>query len=423
MVVDKYEVKQLDSVRAWIICLLVALFFFYDFVQMTMCNSLSKHLMHDFDLTETGLSRIASTFLLADIIFLFPAGIIIDRVSTRKITLLMLSLSIIGTLGVALSHSLYLVLCFRFVAGIAHAFCFLCCISFATRWFSSKRQAFVIGLMITIGMFGGLFAQKPLLFLADNFGWRDALFLNVSFGLLVLCLIYLYATDYPKERTKDNESYVAHLAQIGFFPSLLLVVSNLQNWLLGLYTGLLNLPIMVLGAVFSDLYLQQVFSLSKSQASDVSGMIFLGTIVGAPIVGKISDRLGLRKLPMLVGAVFSLITLTVVFYTHTFGFYELLILFFLLGLFTSAQIISYPALNENNSQALSSTAVGLAGVIIMGLGLLGQNISGYLLNLFNDMAVRQQFLYAFYPISGGMVLSVLITFVIRETYCRPLEQN
>ena len=224
---------ELNSMKAWTVCISAALFFFYDFIQMMMCNALSDVLMRDFAIEAKGLGILASSFILSDVLFLFPAGLIIDRVSTRKVTIIMLSLSIFGALGLAFTDSFVLACSFRFIAGIAHAFCFLCCVSFATRWFSSNHQAYVIGLIITIAMCGGLVAQTPLALLSDAIGWRNALLANVGLGVFVLLLVYLFVQDHPAERAELNEQNRLELYQMGFWQSLVKAVTNAQKLVVG----------------------------------------------------------------------------------------------------------------------------------------------------------------------------------------------
>ena len=70
-----------------------------------------------------------------------------------------------------------------------------------------------------------------------------------------------------------------------------------QNWLCGIYTCLLNLPIFVLGGFLGNEYLFYVHHLSYTQAAFVSSMLFLGTTFGSPAMGWISDRRGYAAHP------------------------------------------------------------------------------------------------------------------------------
>lgn len=57
--------------------------------------------------------------------------------------------------------------------------------------------------------------------------------------------------------------------------------------------------------MMGTLYLEQRLDISSAQASIINGMLFLGAIIGSPLVGWISDRIGLRIVPMKVGVITS----------------------------------------------------------------------------------------------------------------------
>ena len=69
----------------WIVCLSAALFFFYEFIQSNMFSSLATDVMAALHINESAYSLLASIYFLANVIFLFPAGTILDRFSTKKI--------------------------------------------------------------------------------------------------------------------------------------------------------------------------------------------------------------------------------------------------------------------------------------------------------------------------------------------------
>jgi len=413
------------TVQAWLVCLAAALFFCYDFIQMNMFNALSEDLMVAFQLSHAELGYLSSSFLLADVLFLFPAGILLDRGSIRSILLVNLALSIIGTLGLALAEQLLWAYLFHFIAGIAHAFCFLCCVLLAARWFEPRRQAFVIGVMVTIAMLGGLLAQAPLAVLANHIGWRHALLVDVGVGFVVFYIAWLVVADYPSAKPQSMTRPVAP----SFFKQLQSVVSNGQTWLYGLYTGLLNLPIMLLGALWGMKYLMQVHQVSKAAAMHIAGMIYLGTIVGAPLAGWLSDTWGKRRAPMLWGAVLSLLVFVLILYTSQLSVPMLLILFFLLGVVTSSQVISYPAIGESSSQTVIGTAMGLAAVIIMGLGGIAQPISGKLLDMWGVtdgsviMYSNDAYRWALSIITAGFVIGWLAAYRLKETNCQVLGEK
>ena len=70
--------SSISRLTPWLVCLSAALFFFYEFIQMMMFDAISDNLMRDFSVTAKGIAVLSSTYFLADVAFLFPAGMMLD---------------------------------------------------------------------------------------------------------------------------------------------------------------------------------------------------------------------------------------------------------------------------------------------------------------------------------------------------------
>lgn len=410
----------------WLVCFSAALFFFYEFIQMHMFNSISAQLMEEFHLNAANLGYLSATYLFADVIFLMPAGLLLDRFSTRNIILIALSLCIMGTVVFALSQNVWLAAAAHFFAGIGNAFCFLSCMRLASRWFPARRMALITGLIVTIAMAGGIVAQAPLTWLSAIIGWRDALLLNGMLGVIIFILIWLFVQDCPISYQVTQRQQQQQLQVLGFWQSFFQALHNKQNWYCGLYTSLLNLPIMLLCALWGNLYLTQVHHITTLQASYAVTGIFIGTIIGCPLVGWWSDYLEQRKLPMIIGAILSLITVSLLLAKSDATYLQLLMLFALLGFFTSAQVLGYPVIAESNPAILTSTATGIASVIIMGGAALFQPVFGAIMDqhwlgmISDGLRVYPEHAYqlAMLLLPIAFLIALIIGLLLRETHCR-----
>jgi len=179
---------------------------------------------------------------------------------------------------------------------------------------------------------------------------------------------------------------------------------------------------MVLGAVWGSLFLTQIHGISLSHASFIVSMICMGTIVGSPLYGFISDSTTLRRPWMLLGALLSsIVMLSILLLPHPTE-PILTLLFFLLGLFSSSQILGYPVITESNPSHLTGTSMGVAAVIIMGLPMLAQPLSGFLLDSGWDgktiggtpLYTLSSYLSAFSIFPIGFAISFLAAFFIKE---------
>ncbi len=415
-----------DLKKAWLVCFCASLFFFYEFIQMNMFNAISTPLMHVYHLNATQLGRLSSAYFVSNVLFLFPAGIILDRLSTRKVILVSLLLCVLGTALFAVAPTEGWAAFFRFLTGIGSAFCFLSCIRIASRWFPAKRLALVTGFVVTMAMVGGMVAQTPLILLVQVVKWRGALLVDAGFGLVVLLIIALFVQDYPQEKAEEQQQQKHHLQQLGYWKSMAMAFLRLQNWLGGIYTCLMNLPLILLGGLWGTLYLSKVHHLTQVQASYITSMLFVGTIFGAPLAGWFSDRIGRRKFPMFLGGILSLLIMWYLLTHAGLSMSWLLLLFFLIGFVTSTQIISYPIVTEGSPQMLTAMSVSVVSFTCMGGQVVFQPLFGWLMDLHSSAVLRHghviysagDFRLAMLIFPVSFVIAMLAVCFIHETYCQ-----
>jgi MFS family permease len=100
-------------------------------------------------------------------------------------------------------------------------------------------------------------------------------------------------------------------------------------------------------------------------------------------------------------------------------------LFFLTGLVTSSQVLTYPVIAELNPRYLTSTAVSIDSSCIMISGFIFQPLFGWIMELsgkhpvVNGVTVytAQNFNHAMLIMPVAFFIALLVSFCIRETYC------
>lgn len=406
-----------QQMKGWLVCLIAACFFSYELVQLHMLNAISPMLMKDLSLSTTDFSALCSTYLLADVIFLIPAGIILDRVPVRRIILFSLGLCIVGTFGFALSTTFIQAAISHFLSGIGNAFCFLSCMMLANSWFG-KKSALVMSVMITIGLLGGVLAQVPFTLLAEKFTWQKTLVFDGIVGCLIWALNYIFVEENKAEVVIKKQSSVKM-----FFADLRPAFFNVQVWKCGFYTGFLNLPLMIISAMIGNLYLTQVLHFNLLHASLITSMISLGTIIGSPLYGFLSDFFQSKKLLMMIGALLSLASFFLMMIVKSPSLFTMMSIFFSLGFFSASQVLGYPMITDSAPKELKGTSMGLAALIIMGLAFVGQPLTGFLIDM-SSTAGSYDFTYALMIFPIGFVISLWMAFSIKEpTYTLASENG
>ncbi|MCL5260855.1 MAG: MFS transporter [Gammaproteobacteria bacterium] len=413
--------------QPWIVCITAAFYFFYIFIQMTKFNAIGHDLMLDFRISSTGLGTLSSIYFWGNLLFFFPAGLMLDRFSSKKILLTAMSVTIICTYLFSFTNSVFQASwCFLFL-GLAGSFGLLLPLRLVTRWFPPEKMAFASGICITIGFFGAMVSQSPLTILVNHVGWRTGMQIDAFLGIILLILMAVLVKDFPqgvtREITHEQATSITFLLH-----SLKKSIGNLQNWMFGTYTCLVNLPIFVLGAVFGVRYLEQTYNLSEEQASFATLLMFLGAMVGSPLFGWLSDSMRKRKPLMYWGAFISLALIFILMYSSNLCYLTIYVLFFAIGIFTSSQVITYPVIAESNPGEFISTSMGMGSMLIMSGGAIFVPLFGTLLDLnwhgklFHGVPVHSvaDYRLALWMFPIAFFVAIITLLVGKETHCKTL---
>jgi MFS family permease len=409
-----------NALMPWVVSFAASLFFFYEFIQGNMFASIADNIMHDFNIQADKMTYLSSIYYVSNVIFLFVAGMLLDRFSTKKTIIVAMLLCVLSTFILAYSYSFYLALFCRFVTGIGSAFCFLGPIRVASRWFPPQRMALVTGVIVTIAMTGGMLAQYPLTKLVVLVGWRDALIKVGWLGVAMLLFMFYWIKDRPNKTTVHSTS-----DKIDLLTAAKRAYLNFQTIRAALYASLMNIAVAVFGAMMGSLYLIQRLGVDKEGASMVNSMLFLGAILGGPFIGWCSDRMGLRVLPMKIGALLSFIVVLSILYLPVSAV-GMSVLFFLLGFFTASQIISYALVAESSPPAMTAMAVSIVSILVQGGYIVYQNLFSALLIHHGGMHMVDGVpVYSFgdYQAAAliipiGLAVSLFVIMRLKETYCR-----
>lgn len=419
----------MNLLRSCLVVFAAATFFLFSFINLNSFNALNDLLRNFYHADALTLSNLSAMYFYANIIFMIPAGLLLDRFSIRKLLITVMFISVLASVLFTWSHDLYLAMIARFIIGACSTFCLLSTAKLTSRWFPPHHCALVMGLVVTMAMLGGVIAQQIPVLITLTQSWQMAMSLVSILGLLFWLCILLWVQDYPKHYQDSHlaQKELLDLKKQGFFKTLGQAVLNLQTWIAGIYSNLLTLPIIILGALWGKNYLMTVNHQTVQEAALTVSFIFLGTLIGCPLAGAISDKLKRRKMPMLLGAFLTLLMAVVLLTERSLSPIEISVIFFLMGLFSGSQVITFALIIESNPKHMTALSESIAAMIIMSAGAIFQPLFAYLLEREwtgktsqDHMAIysTHDFHNAFLLLPIAFGLSVLLSLFIKETYCR-----
>jgi MFS family permease len=361
------------NLKPWLVVLTASLFLFYVYIQSNILDALSPFIFQEFHLSAAQLGNLSAAFFYSSIFCIFPAGILLDIFSVKKIIIFSLVGMILSTYLFAISHSLPILFLSRILSGIFCSPCLLDCMKLTSRWFEPKKHGLVAGIILAVGMLGGILAEAPMAAFALKHGFRNTMLFNVFLGILSLILIIIQVKDYPRKDHEKEKSITR------IWATLLVVIKKPINWFGAIYTSLLNLPVFLLAGLWGAIYLVQTRNFSLTEGSFAVSMIFLGVAIGSPIMGYFAGKTDRHKMLMILGAIFSIAILLFLSYGPYLNLFFTALTFLLFGFFSGTQIISYPLIIAANQLSQVGTAFGFVSTLVMAGGLL-QPVLGLLLD-------------------------------------------
>src|SRR5262249_42966576 len=183
----------------------------------------------------------------------------------------------------------------RFLQGAGGVFALVGAIYIATKNFPASVAATLIGATQMFGMAGGSagqFVVGPMI--AAGLPWSR---FWIGMGIAGLVIGAVLFTLLPKDQpVQQSDAWFKSAA--GAFG---VVFRNPQSILCGLIAGLLFIPTTIFDMVWGVRYLQEAHGMDYASAVLRSATIPFGWIIGCPLLGFISDRIGRRK-PVIAGA-------------------------------------------------------------------------------------------------------------------------
>src|SRR5439155_14274087 len=144
------------------------------------------------------------------------------------------------------------------------------------------------------------------------------------------------------------------------------VFANPQSILCGLVAGLMFLPTTIFDMVWGVRFLQEAHDVPYSLAVLRSASVPFGWIIGCPLMGWLTDRIGRRK-PVIIGAaavLFACLALILFGPHQPFPPYSLGLV---AGIASGAAMIPYTVIKEANRPEHSGTATGVVNFINFGV--------------------------------------------------------
>ena len=395
------------AAMAW---LLAAIYYFYQYALRSAPAVMMPELSNAFDLSPLVIASMVGLFYYGFSPFSLVAGVAIDRVGPRRLLPGAAAVVGMGALLFATGNS-HLASVGRLMQGAGGVFALVGAIYIATTNFPPSRAATLIGATQMFGMAGGWAGQfivGPLIGrgLPWNMFW---LAMGVG-GFLIGALLFVLLPQKEKTDAPGNSL----TSTVGAFK---LVFANRQSILCGLIAGLLFIPTTIFDMIWGVRYLQEAHGLEYGDAVMRSAAVPFGWIIGCPLLGMLSDRLGRRKPVIIGGALVLLACLAWILYGKV-ALFPPYSIGLVTGIASGAAMLPYTVIREANPPQLGGTATGVINFLNFTFSALLAPVFSWLLQNVSDGAAQMQpehYQAAFSSLLFGVAIAIVLTVMLKET--------
>jgi MFS family permease len=294
--------------------------------------------------------------------------------------------------------------------GAGGVFALVGAIYIATKNFPASQAATLIGATQMFGMAGGSagqFVVGPII--GGGLAWSD-FWIAMGFSGLAIGIVLFFLL--PREKQAEHTDAWLKTAA-GAFGT---VFKNPQSILCGLIAGLLFIPTTIFDMIWGVRFLQEARGLDYAAAVIRSTTVPVGWIIGCPVLGLLSDRIGRRKPVIVVCA--AVLFACLLFMLHGDpGAFPPYVLGLVAGFVSGAAMLPYTIIKEANPPEMSGTATGVVNFLNFTFSALLGPVFGWALTVLAAGSGRTLETYqtAFEPLLYGVALAIGLTFLLKET--------
>jgi MFS family permease len=392
---------------AWLI---TAVYYFYQYTLRSAPAVMMPQMAEGFGLTSMGVASLVGLFYYGYSPFSLVAGAAMDRLGARRVVPLGAAAVGVGSLLFAVGDS-NIAAIGRILQGAGGVFGLIGAVYIATTSFPASRAATLIGATQMFGMAGGSagqFVVGPAI--AAGTPWRAFWAVMGVTGIAISILLHFFLPETKQPQRSDD--WIRGTAR-----ALWAVFRRPQSILCGMISGLLFIPTTIFDMVWGVRYLQEARGIDYGTAVMRSAMVPLGWMIGCPMLGFVSDRIGRRKPVIIASALVLFCCLAWILYGRT-GVLPPYVIGLVAGIASGAAMLPYTIIKEVNPPDLSGTATGVVNFLNFTLSaLLGPVFASLLVSAsagVSPMALPH-YQTAFEPLLYGVALAIVLTLLLKET--------
>jgi MFS family permease len=368
--------KNPPTFYRWLVMVFVSLAMFGNYYIYDSISPLADLLAKQLNFSDSNIGLLNGIYSFPNIFMVAIGGIIIDRLGTRKSSILFATICFIGVSVTAFKADLATMAAGRLIFGLGAESLIVAITTILARWFKGKELSFAFGLNLTIarlGSFAALNSPTWAKIYYDN--WQWPLIISIGAGIIsvVSVIVYIGLERNAKKKYivgEETEQEKVELKNIFKF--------NRSFWYITLLCVTFYSAIFPF-QTFAVKFFIEVHGVSREFGGFLSSLLTFFAMIFTPLFGLLADKIGKRSLLMMAGSLLIIPVYHIMIYTSI----NLLIPMAIMGIsFSLIPAVMWPSVAYIIDESKLGTAYGLM-TMIQNIGLTGFN---FLIGWANDFS-------------------------------------
>jgi MFS family permease len=293
------ERPQPSVAYRWAVLIFISLAMFGNYYIYDSIAPVGDLMKSQLGFTDENIGLLYSIYSWAAVAVLFFSGLLIDKIGTKKSTMLFAVICLVAGVLTAVSSEFWVMLLGRLLLGIGAEPLIVAITTALAKWFKGKELSFAFGINLTIARLGSLGADySPRWGKAYYDNWQDPLWIAAAIGSMCVVggVVYWILEAGAEKRYALGEAGTTD--KLNFKD---LVTFDKSYWYI------VALCVTFYSAIFpfrsfAIIFFQGGHGMTRDNAGILNGMLPLAAMIATPLFGIIVDKVGNRALFMAFGS-------------------------------------------------------------------------------------------------------------------------
>jgi MFS family permease len=351
----------------WMMLVLISLAMFGNYYIYDSISPLADVLKAQLGFSDSNIGLLNAIYSIPNVFMVLIGGFIIDRLGTRKSTLIFAALCFVGAIVTVWAGVLEVMAAGRLIFGLGAESLIVAVTTAVAKWFKGKELSFAFGMNLTIARLGSFAALNSPSWASTFYThWQTPLLISVAAGAVCIAGAIIYGV---LERGAEKTYQIGAAGQTDKVVFADLFKFGKSYWFIvalciTFYSGIFPFQ------TFAVKFFIESHGTTREFGGFLSSMLTLFAMIFTPIFGLLVDKVGKRALFMMFGSFLLIPVYLMMAYTHI----SLYVPMSLMGIaFSLIPGVMWPSVAYIVDQSKLGTAYGLM-TMIQNIGLAGFNL-------------------------------------------------